>query len=352
MPRKPLLFEETKVSLHFASLLLLLLHIKNRKNRRDFIIMASLSFKRAASGGAPWAPSKAASGSKTKTSSSRSPVVSIQSRLQYMTADGGRRQKLEDALREEIPSSPGLSKNTQIALTKELLKNRFGRRCPELLAEDFVYDACYEKPKTKQEYLDFFANMNLQGGFPNSDYELLYDSMRVEWDTKVRQQQYKVWCTTQFKGKHTGDGLRMGKRKIPATGIEVESAPEICSFTYNSEGLCTRISAGYMADHAIGNTKGRGGYHGIFNAIGNPLPVPHSLHKMITDAFPPLLGFEREDMVWVVNLALFGLAAGGGDLRSLLPSKYGAKAKPASATSSLVSKQFAKGGKRHPLAPK
>tara|TARA_B100000085_G_scaffold216472_1_gene200861 strand:- start:5572 stop:5895 length:324 start_codon:yes stop_codon:yes gene_type:complete len=107
-----------------------------------------------------------------------------------------------------------------------------------------------------------------------------------------------------------------------------------------------------MADHAIGNTKGRGGYHGIFNAIGNPLPVPHSLHKMITDAFPPLLGFEREDMVWVVNLALFGLAAGGGDLRSLLPSKYGAKAKPASATSSLVSKQFAKGGKRHPLAPK
>ena len=314
--------------------------------------MASLSFKRAASGGAPWAPSKDASGSKTKTSSSRSPVVSIQSRLQYMTADGGRRQKLEDALREEIPSSPGLSKNTQIALTKELLKNRFGRRCPELLAEDFVYDACYEKPKTKQEYLDFFANMNLQGGFPNSDYELLYDSMRVEWDTKVRQQQYKVWCTTQFKGKHTGDGLRMGKRKIPATGIEVESAPEICSFTYNSEGLCTRISAGYMADHAIGNTKGRGGYHGIFNAIGNPLPVPHSLHKMITDAFPPLLGFEREDMVWVVNFALFGLAASGGDLRSLLPSKYGAKAKPASATSSLVSKQFAKGEKRHPLAPK
>ena len=116
-----------------------------------------------------------------------------------MTADGGRRQKLEEALKEELPSAPGLSKNTQIALTKELLKNRFGRRCPELLAEEFIYDACYEKPKTKEEYLQFFANMNLQGGFPNSDYELLYDSMRVEWDTKVRQQQYKVWCTTQFK---------------------------------------------------------------------------------------------------------------------------------------------------------
>ena len=120
--------------------------------------MASLSFKRAASGGAPWAPSKDASGSKTKTSSSRSPVVShpiatsVHDRRWRATTKVGRR-----AEGEEIPSSPGLSKNTQIALTKELLKNRFGRRCPELLAEDFVYDACYEKPKTKQEYLDFFA---------------------------------------------------------------------------------------------------------------------------------------------------------------------------------------------------
>ena len=57
---------------------------------------------------------------------------------------------------------------------------------------------------------------------------------------------------------------------------------------------------------------------------------------MITDAFPPLLGFEREDMVWVVNFALFGLAAGGGDLRSLLPSKYGAKAKSVARADAVV----------------
>jgi len=314
---------------------------------------STLSFKHSVSAPAPMLSSGSGKETQHRASSSKNQQpMKIHSRLQYMTLDGGRRAKLEEALKEELPSAPGLSKNTQIALTKELLKNRFGRRCPELLAEDFVYDACYEKPKNKQEYLEFFANMNLQGGFPNSDYELLYDSMRVEWDTKVRQQQYKVWCTTQFKGKHTGDGLRMGKRKIPATGIEVESAPEICSFTYNSEGLCTRISAGYMADHAIGNTKGRGGYHGIFNAIGHPLPVPHSVHKKITDAVPQLLGFGKDDMLWVVNLALLGLAVSGGDLRSLIPSKNGAKLKPASVTSSLVSKQLAKGGARHSLAPK
>ena len=81
--------------------------------------------------------------------------------------------------------------------------------------------------------------------------------------------------------------------------------------------------------------------------------MPHSVHKMITDAFPQLLGFEKEDMLWVVNLALFGLAASGGDLRSLIPSKKnGAKMKPASVTSSFVSTQFAKGGERHSLAPK
>ena len=78
-----------------------------------------------------------------------------------MTADGGRRQKLEEALKEELPSAPGLSKNTQIALTKELLKNRFGRRCPELLAEEFIYDACYEKPKTKEEYLQFLSLIHI-----------------------------------------------------------------------------------------------------------------------------------------------------------------------------------------------
>lgn len=154
---------------------------------------SSLSFKRSATTNNAGLISSVSSSSVRKEKRGNEEFFVIHSRLQYMTADGGRRQKLEEALKEEIPSAPGLSKNTQIALTKELLKNRFGRRCPELLATEFVYDACYEKPKNKEEYLEFFANMNLQGGFPNSDYELLYDSMRVEWDTKVRQQQYKVW---------------------------------------------------------------------------------------------------------------------------------------------------------------
>ena len=36
---------------------------------------------------------------------------------------------------------------------------------------------------------------------------------------KVRQQQYKVWCTTQFKESTREMVSASGKRKIPATGI-------------------------------------------------------------------------------------------------------------------------------------
>ena len=255
----------------------------------------------------------------------------IKSELHYMTKDGGRREKLQKVLLEELESEKGLTKRTQIALTKEILKNRFGSKCADMLADEFVYDACYERPRTKQEFLSLVEQMNLQGGFPNSEYELLDDSMRVEWDSKVRNQTYKVWCTTQFRGRHSGKGMRIGKglfsKTIPATGIHVLSAPEVSSFTYDGKtGKCTRISAGYMADHAIGNTKNRGGYHGIYLAIGHPLPKPHSYHKMFTDAFPDFLGFSRQDMVWVMNIAFMALAVSGGNLGTVAKFLSGSSA--------------------------
>ena len=135
----------------------------------------------------------------------------------------------------------------------------------------------------------------------------------------------------------------MGRRSIPPTGVRVVSSPECCSFTFNEEGKCERISDGYMADHAIGNTKGRGGTHGIFNAIGHPLPKPHSLHKYLTDMFPILFGVNNDDMVWVLNVVLFTLAVRGGDVRSLLPrGGRGETVTPkiASVTTSLVEKRF------------
>ena len=274
-----------------------------------------------------------------------------------MTLDGGRQKKLEEALKEEWRSSPELSKNTQLTLTKELVKQNMGRSAPAILSEDFVYDACYESPKTKREYLDWFSSINIEGDFPFARTRIVSDSMYVEWDSKVRDQSYKVWCTIQFRGTPSGDGLRMGRRQIPATGVNVVSAPEVCSFTYNEEGKCTRISAGYMADHAYGNTKNRGGYHRIFNAIGHPLPKPHSLHKYLTDAFLFLLGVNNDDLVWVLNVALFAFAVNGGDVRSLFNRGGGATMTKVASATSLVGKKFSfsntvKGSsKHHPLSP-
>ena len=148
----------------------------------------------------------------------------------------------------------------------------------------------------------------MDGAFPGRSYNAR--GFRVQWDSKVREHSYKVFCTVQFKGTHTGV-LNFG-RPIPPTGKAVVGALEVMSFTFNTAGLCSRITAEYVTDKSVGNTGGWGGMYGIMHAIGKPIPEPWTIGGKLCAAFPPLLGFTSTMGLWILNGVLLGAAVTGG----------------------------------------
>ena len=219
----------------------------------------------------------------------------------YMSRDSQRHEKLTVLLDAELDSDAGLARQTQINLAKDLILRGCGVDDPSMLADDFQYCTPYADPLSKEDYLAAMRAIDLKTAFPGGSLNARH--FRVQWDSKVRNQDYKVWCRTQFKGMHRGT-LNFG-RAIPATGKTVVGAPEIMSLTFNTRGKCKRITAEYVVDATEGNTGGWGGIRGIMHAIGKPVPAPWTLQGKLCKSFPALMAWTDTTTLWAINAAMF-----------------------------------------------
>ena len=151
---------------------------------------------------------------------------------------------------------------TLIKLTKEYLATSNGVEKPEIVAEDFKFVAPIIGPLGKKEFLKAFASFKLKDAFPDAKgnfYGFSVDPFEPN----------RVWFMSRFTATHTGRLMQ-----IKPTGKVVESPPQIGSCTWNAEGQCTKLTAGYVMDRQEGNTGGLGGGFGILYAIGSPFPFP------------------------------------------------------------------------------
>ena len=219
----------------------------------------------------------------------------------YMSRDSQRHEKLTVLLDAELDSDAGLARQTQINLAKDLILRGCGVDDPSMLADDFQYCTPYADPLSKEDYLAAMRAIDLKTAFPGGFLNARH--FRVQWDSKVRNQDYKVWCRTQFKGMHRGT-LNFG-RAIAATGKTVVGAPEIMSLTFNTQGKCKRITAEYVVDATEGNTGGWGGIRGIMHAIGKPVPAPWTLQGKLCKSFPALMAWTDTTTLWAINAAMF-----------------------------------------------
>ena len=152
-----------------------------------------------------------------------------------------------------------------IAQAKLVLLKNFGASQPELLAESFKFVAPVVGPLSKEEFTTAFSSFDLMEALP--DLKNQYHAFRVDpWDTS------RVWFVARAQGTHTG----YFAKSIPPSGKKLDSPPQACSLSFDSQLKCTQLTVGYVMDKQIGNTGGLGGVFGVLYAIGAPLPFPEA----------------------------------------------------------------------------
>jgi len=121
-----------------------------------------------------------------------------------------------------------------------------------------------------------FGKIDLKSAFP--DFDENFSNFRVD--------PYDPY-TIRFDLKATGTWTRPLEGKEP-NGNKIISPAESGSLTFDDDGFCTRMTAGYVMDPTNCNTGGLGGMDGIFYAIGkaklpvSTRPLPHILKRTQT----------------------------------------------------------------------
>merc|ERR1711972_1173248 len=96
---------------------------------------------------------------------------------------------------------------------------------------------------------------------------------------------------TRFTGTNTGP-IRLGPLELPATGAEVDGAPEVNSVLFDSEDRVKLFTVGYNVDRDAGTSEGAGALVGLLNACGIRLPngllfrVGQVAGTRLADVFP------------------------------------------------------------------
>jgi len=176
-----------------------------------------------------------------------------------------------------------------IQLAKGVLAAGNGLEDPSLLGEDFAFSGPSVGPLDKRAFLEEFGRVNVKAAFP--DFEENYSNFRVDpYDP------YRVWFDSKMKGTWT----RPLEGKEP-NGNVFMSPVESNSLTFDDDGFCTRLTAGYVMDPSDSNTGGLGGIFGIYYAIGNAqLPLstrslPQIFARAQTAAFSIFTGADVDD---------------------------------------------------------
>jgi len=149
-----------------------------------------------------------------------------------------------------------------IQLAKGVLAARAGEEDSTLLTEDCMWSGPKVGPLGKKAYLGMFEEIKFKSAFPDLVED--YRNFRVDpYDP------YRVWFDSKLEGTWTGPLAG----KVP-NGNKFRSPVESNSLTFDDDGFCTRITAGYAMDPTDSNTGGLGGLFGIYYALGiAPLPI-------------------------------------------------------------------------------
>jgi len=190
-----------------------------------------------------------------------------------------------------------------IQLAKGVLAAGNGLEDPSLLGEDFAFSGPSVGPLDKRAFLEEFGRVNVKAAFP--DFEENYSNFRVDpYDP------YRVWFDSKMKGTWT----RPLAGKEP-NGNVFTSPAESNSLTFDDDGFCTRLTAGYVMDPTDSNTGGLGGISGIYYAIGNAqLPLstrtlPQIIARTQTAAFSVFTGTDMDDFASAPSSLLSTIAA-------------------------------------------
>jgi len=165
----------------------------------------------------------------------------------------------------EVPAADALDEERLLTLTEQLIESRLGLDDASLLREDFTLTTPHGGALRKEDYLRTASLGDITDAFPDLDYK--WRDLRVcPFDVN------RVWYTSSPLGTHLAE-LRLPTGEVlPATGRRWVSPPVCGSAQFDKDGRCIAITASYVMDRRLGNTRGLGGVLGLREAIGAPSP--------------------------------------------------------------------------------
>lgn len=170
--------------------------------------------------------------------------------------------------RKNIVNSNQLSpfpSSVMFALASKIVDSCYSGIQPSLLTNDFLYSNPLVGPLSKEEFIQYQRQYNFQIALPDlkcNQYNFEIDSYEAD----------RVWLIVQAQGNMENDLTKNNNVILKNTNRRYDGPPEAVSVSINDEGLCYKITSGYVLDKSLGNTNGLGGNEGILEAIGAGLP--------------------------------------------------------------------------------
>ena len=168
------------------------------------------------------------------------------------------------------------------------------------MSEDFLFIFPVVGPLAKAEFIEAFSSFKIEEAFTGGGAN--YFGFNVD-----PMEPNRVWFFSRSVVTHSGV-LNFGSMKMQPTGRTVVSPPQVLSMSFNTEGLCYKLTGGYSVDRTVGNTGGLGGVFGLIHAIGGmratllllhcqaqSQPSPTELHSFL---------FKRAKFIRTSNLKL------------------------------------------------
>lgn len=185
------------------------------------------------------------------------------------------------AVLPDTPTSFPIAADDLITLAQKVFhETNTGITDDSVLSEDFRFEFPIVS-LDRAGYLKAVRNFDLAIAFPNMN------SHPYHWRVDPYEPN-RVWFTLRTTGTHTGT-LKFGSKAFPATGKDVFSPPECCSYVFNEQGKVKTFTGGVVMDRRVGNTGGLGALFGILTAIGVPVPKPGSIQFQIAVAVNNIL---------------------------------------------------------------
>ena len=149
------------------------------------------------------------------------------------------------------------------SLAEQIVSTELGLKSPELLTDDFLYSSPFDGPLTKKEFLA--TKGCLTDYIADSDIPLKFSNVHLDPFEPDR-----IWLTFYPKSSNKA----------------YKGAPEVIGVSINIDGLCYKVTAGYIIDRtkSIGSAL-VGGTYGYKNTSPLGIKSINSISLTIAEAF-------------------------------------------------------------------